>query len=232
MSTGARATRNDKTGNLLSGGPSKGVVAMAAQTKPGTATGRSGRGELDELTLRRAQRGDDSAFRTLVECYQDRVFALCSRLLHGRPAATVEDVAQDTFLQVFRSLAKFAPLGPARLSTWILTIATRRAIDVLRKPSPGFRPLDRDMPDAAGPHTDAENAQLGRAIATAVSALPPQQRAAFLLREYHGFHYGEIARALEVDAGTVKSRLGRARASLRQALAEHMHPTRSRDRQE
>ncbi|MGE3547821.1 MAG: sigma factor, partial [Kofleriaceae bacterium] len=85
--------------------------------------------ELDAVTLRRAVTGDDAACRALVELYQTRVFALVSRMLPGRGRATVEDAAQETFLQVFRQLARFDPKGSARLSTWILTIAARRAID-------------------------------------------------------------------------------------------------------
>src|SRR5688500_12463144 len=79
--------------------------------------------ELDDATLRRAMRGDDDAARRMVVLYQDRVFALVSRMLSGRGRATIEDIAQDTFLVVFRQLATFDPRGSAKLSTWILTIA-------------------------------------------------------------------------------------------------------------
>src|SRR5262245_58486510 len=84
--------------------------------------------ELDELTLRRAARGEAAPSRALVEMYQVRVFALVSRIMPVSGRATVKDVAQDTFLQVFRQLPGFDLAGPARLSTWILTIAARRAI--------------------------------------------------------------------------------------------------------
>src|SRR5262245_54297964 len=92
--------------------------------------------ELDEVTLRHAAAGDDAASRELVECYQARVFALVSRMLASRGRATIEDIAQDTFLDVFRMLARFDIAGPAQLSTWILTIAARRSIDELRKRRP------------------------------------------------------------------------------------------------
>ncbi len=88
--------------------------------------------ELDELTLRRAQRGDAAACRDLVLRYQGAVFALLGRMLGPGRAAEIEDLAQDTFLDVFRALARFSALGPARLSTWVLTIASRRSIDFLR----------------------------------------------------------------------------------------------------
>jgi len=168
--------------------------------------------ELDELTLRRAQRGEDRACRELVRAYQRRVFALLGRML-GQPAL-VEDLAQETFLRVFRALPAWSPSGPARLSTWILTIATRLALDELRKQRPvQAMPQPTVLPEA-------EARALGRAIAQAVSQLPPDFRAVFLLREYHELEYDEIARALEIDLGTVKSRLSRAKAALREALKE------------
>src|SRR5688572_33097845 len=67
--------------------------------------------ELDDATLRRAMRGERDATRRMVELYQDRVFALVSRMLSGRGRATIEDIAQDTFLAVFRQLTQFDPRG-------------------------------------------------------------------------------------------------------------------------
>jgi RNA polymerase sigma-70 factor (ECF subfamily) len=176
-------------------------------------------GELDDHTLRLAAVGDRHASRTLVETYQRRVFALASRMLAGRGHATVEDVAQETFLQVFRRLAAFAPGGPAKLSTWILTIAARRAIDELRKQRPTlFAEVERTS-DARGDDR-AIRKELVAAIEGALRELSPELRAAFLLREYHGLDYAEIARSLSIDLGTVKSRLSRARTALRERLAE------------
>lgn len=173
--------------------------------------------ELDELTLRRAQRGDDAAARALIERYQTRVFALISRMVGPGRRAEVEDLAQDTFLQVFRALPGFASTGPARLSTWILTFATRRAIDALRRRAPTVLadPSPSPRADAA-----VRRAQAGAALEQAIAALSPDHRAAFLLREVHDLDYDELAAALDVDVGTVKSRLARARAALRVALAD------------
>ena len=177
-------------------------------------------GELDQLTLARAQRGDDRACRALVECYQRRVFALLSRF---GVRARIDDLAQDTFLRVFRALPGWSPSGPARLSTWILTIATRLALDEVRRRPATTAPLDDTIPSGARADEPSERAALGRAIERAVRALTPDHQAVFLLREYHGLEYDEIARALDSDSGTVKSRLSRARAALREALAEVRH---------
>ena len=179
--------------------------------------------EIDELTLRRAQRGDQAACRALVERYQRPVFGLLHRMLGPTRSDRVEDLAQETFLHVFRSLAAFAPLGPARLSTWILTIASRRAVDELRRSGRTGETADLDEAQVASTERADEGARrsaLAARVAAAVAALAPEYRAAFLLRAYHGFDYGEIARALECEIGTVKSRLSRARAELRRALRE------------
>jgi len=182
------------------------------------ARAESGRDrELDELTLARAQRGDEAACRALVVRYQAPVFAMLGRML-GR-GGSVEDLAQETFLRVFRALPGFRPAGPARLSSWILTIATRLALDELRRQRP--RELgDGDVEGVAAIELGiAERHALGTALDAAIAALPVEHRAAFLLREVYGLEYRAIADTLELDINTVKSRLHRARAALQVALA-------------
>jgi RNA polymerase sigma-70 factor (ECF subfamily) len=171
--------------------------------------------ELDELTLARAQRGEAAACRALVERYQRPVFALVGRMV-GR--GRVEDLAQETFLRVFAALPRFDRSGPARLSTWILTIATRLAVDELRRRPLRTVEIDDRLPGASRTDEAAERRALRAALGRAIAELTPEQRAVVLLREVHGLEYDEIARALEVDLGTVKSRLSRARAALRAAL--------------
>lgn len=171
---------------------------------------------LDELTLRRAQRGDERAWRDLVEHYQRAIHALIWRLLARRARHRVEDLTQETFVRVLRALPTFDPAGPASLSTWMLTIATRLALNELRRPEHeelAVEPTADDRTDAM-----TERQRLGAAIAAGVAALPETQRAVFVLREYHELEYQDIAAALELDLGTVKSRLARARAALRDYL--------------
>jgi len=178
--------------------------------------------ELDELTVSRAVRGEGAATRALVTHYQRPVFALLGRMLRPRAGDRVEDLAQETFLRVFRALPEFKLAGTARLSTWILTIATRLALDELARRPPRE---DVEAELAGGPRGDAELERrlIGAAIERAVAALGADHQAVFLLREVHELEYDEIARALEIDLGTVKSRLGRARAALRQALQGVRH---------
>ena len=170
----------------------------------------------DELMLRRAQKGEERAWRALVTRYQRPVHALIWRLLAGRARHRVEDLTQETFVRVLRALPTFDPRGPATLQTWMLTIATRLALNELRRPEAkelAHEPIATERSDAS-----VERARLGAAIAAGVAALPDAQRAVFVLREYHDLEYADIAAALELDLGTVKSRLNRARASLRDHL--------------
>ncbi len=173
---------------------------------------------LDELTLRRAQRGDERAWRDLIERYQRPVHALIWRLLGGRAKHRAEDLTQETFVRVLRALPGFDPTGPASLSTWMLTIATRLALNELRRPE--HASLEADPIGAQRSDAESERQRLGAAIARGVSALPEAQRAVFVLREYHDLDYQDIAAVLEVDLGTVKSRLARARAALRAHLGD------------
>jgi RNA polymerase sigma-70 factor (ECF subfamily) len=171
--------------------------------------------ELPAAQVRRAAAGDRDAARALIERYQDLVYGYLGRMLGARgQSAAVDDVAQDTFVRALGALARFDPEGPARLSTWLLTIATRRAIDVLRA-ARDHVPLDA-VPLIAEERPDRR--VITRSVYRAVAALPHEQRAAFLLRELYGFTVAETAAALEVEPGTVKSRVARARARLARAL--------------
>lgn len=199
-------------------------MSEAAPIRPSPPERKERFPELDELTVASAQRGNVRAKRALVERYQRPVLALISRMMRGHgDSGLVEDLAQETFLRVFRALPRFDRNGTARLSTWILTIASHRAIDELRRRRLETRPIDPSAPDLEAldrADETAERRMLARSIQRAVETLAPEYRATFILREYHGLEYAEIAEALEIDLGTVKSRLNRARRRLREALVE------------
>src|SRR5881394_602210 len=138
---------------------------------------------LDELTLRRAQRGDEPAWRALIERHQAAVHAVIWRLLAGRRQHRSEDLVQETFVRVLRALPGFDPAGPARLTTWILTIATRLALNEVRRPDDAALAALIDEPAAArGDRADAgaERRRLAAAIQAAVAELPDAQRAVFV----------------------------------------------------
>jgi RNA polymerase sigma-70 factor (ECF subfamily) len=173
---------------------------------------------LDEVTLRRAQRGDERAWRDLIARYERPIHALIWRMLVSR-RERVEDLVQETFVRVLHALPTFDPGGAASLSTWMLTIATRLTLNELRRKPLIANPFV-EYADSA--EVDVSRRQLGAAIAAAVAKLPPDQRAVLVLREYHDLDYSEIAVVLELELGTVKSRMSRARATLRDHLITAM----------
>jgi len=180
--------------------------------------------ELDAGLLARCAAGDPEAFRAFVERYQVVVFALMSRLTGRGPH--LEDLAQETFVRAYRALPGFDGSGSARLSTWLLTIGTRVAIDVRRKSNRSKAYLLEVLQSAppAGPatpeHLFARRELIG-AIQRAAGELPEHQRVAFVLSEFHDFSLREIAEALGISEGTVKTRLFRARQKLACALAPY-----------
>src|SRR4051812_24174724 len=143
---------------------------------------------LDAGVLARCRAQDPMAFRAFVVRYERMVFALLSRMLGHGPE--VEDLAQETFMRAYRAFPEFDLAGPAKPSTWLLTIATRLALDARKKRKLDQTPLDdtNDAATATGstPELSLERRQLGIAIADAADTLPDDQRAALVLAELHG----------------------------------------------
>lgn len=173
-----------------------------------------------DSTLRRAQSGDRAARHELVLAHQDSVFRLVARVLQtGGMGHLAEDAAQDTFLKAFRSLHRFEADGPAKFSTWLATIATRVALDVLKRPRRAIEPAHSvDLVAAGGADALERQQRLAQAVVDAVAELSPAYRAAFVLIEYDGFSPDEVASMLELTPGTLRSRLSKARTSIRQRL--------------
>jgi RNA polymerase sigma-70 factor (ECF subfamily) len=194
------------------------MMALAVPSAP--PHGISPSPELDRPTLALCRSGDPAAFRAFVTRYQRPVFACLSRMLGRGPH--VEDLAQDVFLRAFRAFATFDPDAPAKPSTWLLTIATRIALDARKRRILPVRPLDdaSQVARAGTPETERARAELGRLIERAASELPADQHTAFVLAEYHGFTMTEIAAAMGVPEATAKTRLFRAREQMRAALGD------------
>jgi RNA polymerase sigma-70 factor (ECF subfamily) len=182
--------------------------------------------ELDPAIVGAARRGEGWACRELVRFHERPIHALMWRMLGSAGRRQLaEDLTQEAFLRAFRSLPRFDPRGAAPLSSWLLRIAARTAIDELRRRRPTASAIDEvDLADrAARPDEVAQWASTARAVREAVDRLSPEVRAAFVLRAYHELSYPEIADALEIDLGTVKSRLFRARQALAERLREIDH---------
>lgn len=189
----------------------------AAASVPGVPGG--GREELDEGTLARASRGERAACVRFVAFYERLVFGVVGRVVGPRALpGRVEELAQDTFVRALRALPRFDPRGSARLSTWLLTIATRIALNDLRRKQPTVVPLTA-VSDPAAPDEYARLHMRG-ALEAAIAELTPEQRAVLVLHDLHGLRDSEVAEALRMGIPAVKSRLFRARARMRRALRE------------
>lgn len=172
----------------------------------------------------RSQQGDRLAFNTIVERYQSQVFNVAARILGNR--STAEDVAQETFISAYRAIGSFRG---GSLKAWLLRIASNASKDSLRalrrRPadsleesleSPSFQPASAE----ATPEQQALQGELGEFIQSAILGLPEDQRIVLVLIDVQGFSYEETAEATGASMGTVKSRLSRARARLRDALMQ------------
>jgi RNA polymerase sigma-70 factor (ECF subfamily) len=187
--------------------------------------------EITSSLVQDAQRGDQAACRTIVEALHRPVIATIFRFLGNGYRREVEDLAQEVFLKVFRAIGKFDPKR-AKFTTWVYTFVRNHCYDVLKRrrvATTSIHPHGEDEPvrDFADrrellPTQDAENQELGRRIGEAIAALGEDQRMAFVLREYESLDYSEIAAITGVNEGTVKSRLFRAKETLRQQLAPYL----------
>jgi len=178
--------------------------------------------ENDEL-IRKAAAGDQAAARAFFEQHHRSVHAFLWRMLNPRASrAVVEELTQDTFLRAFAALPEFEIAGPARVSSWLLTIATRVALNELRrlhrKPDATVNVELVGIPGGDAPDEPSRRRALAALVERAVAALAPDQRAVLVLREYHDRSLEEIATTLDLPIGTVQSRLARARAALRETL--------------
>jgi len=176
-----------------------------------------------ELVLA-AQRGDDAAFEELVRAYEKKVYHLALRMCLDSDAAF--EVSQEAFLSAWRGLKFFR--RDSSFSTWLYRLTSNAAIDYLRRRKRQGDTVsldDRDaVPDPAdpgpSPQRQAENRELGEALSRGLASLSEDHREILLLRELQGLSYDEIAQALSLDLGTVKSRIARARERLRKYLLQ------------
>ncbi|HNR31050.1 MAG TPA: sigma-70 family RNA polymerase sigma factor [Candidatus Hydrogenedentes bacterium] len=174
----------------------------------------------DAALVAAAQAGDRYAFEELVRRYRNDVFALSLHFVKNREEAW--DISQDVFVKAYGSLGSFR--GEASFKTWLLRITANRCKDFFKKRKLETTPFDDAL--AAGdppsgtlhPGRQSEARELGAAIEEAVAQLPEKHRTAFLLREYEGMSYQEMADTMGCNIGTVMSRLHHARRKLQNSL--------------
>ena len=174
-----------------------------------------------------ARQGDQEAFERLVRAYEKRVFALTLRMCGN--AEDAAEAAQEAFLAVWQGLKFFR--GEASFSTWLYRLASNACVDLLRRegrhraaagPSLNDEELDLAAADPAPtPQEAAERAELRQQIEAGLQQLSLEYRQVLVLREMHQLSYEEIGQTLNLDPGTVKSRISRGRKQLRKILLEN-----------
>ena len=181
--------------------------------------------DADHEIVARCRGGDREAFAILVQKYQSKVLTLVARILdhHGE----AEDIAQDVFIKVFQSLHEFR--GASRFSTWLYRITVNHCLNHLRRRTRQQQTLVVTEPEdwmqespTSNPYRTLEQKECWALVQAKLQALTPEHRTIILLRDFEGLSYEEIADVLQVESGTVKSRLHRARMELKALLEPYV----------
>lgn len=187
----------------------------------------------EKALLERIRNGDDSGFEQLVKQHTGKIVGLAWRLVGSKEEA--EDLAQEAFLRLHRSLPEFR--GDSRIGTWLYRTTTRLAIDHLRrerlKRKLFFFRQDNDAPDPVDLASDTRNdpgrellaQEAMKSLRRSLGKLSSRQQVIFTLRHYEGLSMKEIAEHLGLETGTVKAHLHRAVTQLRSDLADYREET-------
>ena len=182
------------------------------------------------MLVRRCVAGDATAWEEIVQTYNRRIYNICFRFAGS--AADAEDLAQEVFIKMYRTLASYDSSKGAFV-TWVTTITRNLLVDHFRKtkqdritdsldatsPHEDAQPLSEQIQDqSAPPDQHVRRREASEAIHAALSRLSPELREAVILRDLQDFDYREIATVLKVPEGTVKSRINRGRAELARLL--------------
>ena len=173
----------------------------------------------DDVLMQRVREGDDDAFGEIVDRYKDSLVNYLTHLVRSRDRA--EEIAQDAFVRLYRSADKYRQ--QERLGPYLFRIATNLVVSEVRRERRWSLLLPRlhasTRTSAPAPDTNLFTSEIQRQVAAAIDRLPVHFRAPLVLFEIEEWSYEEIAKALDVRVGTVKSRISRARDLLRRHLA-------------
>lgn len=232
-----------ETGALLPGFRPA-AVAFFMETDPRRSPPAASAAETQDIAwMQQVRAGDRAAFAELVECHHGRVVGTVARMLGADAAADAEDIAQQVFLRIWKSAARYEPT--AKFTTWLYTITRNLVFNELRRrknrpmfsldalASGGHAAGNHDAGNdnysrsedhtAVAPDATLMESELQDAIDAAIDALPEAQRLALVLRRYEELSYEEIADVLGLTMPAVKSLLFRARTELREKLARYLH---------
>ena len=179
---------------------------------------------MDELLLRRAQRGDPDAFEQLMTPLENLIWRVCWHYTGERETAS--DCAQEAMVKIWRYLAGYR--GDCAFESWVYRIAANCSMDAMRKKkrdrSESIEPLKEAGFDPADPEPGTEEkviaAERRRQLREGIARLPEEQREALVMTQLEGVSYEDAAARLGVSEGTVKSRVNRAKAKLKEWLEE------------
>jgi RNA polymerase sigma-70 factor, ECF subfamily len=201
----------------------------------------------DLVLVKAIQRGQSQAWSALLIRYQDRLFGVCYRMVGDREMAA--DLTQDAMVRIIEGLSTYD--GRSKLSTWMIRVTMNVCLSKMRSeklrrhasldappadrtgkgdPRPAIDRLAADDMREPDPDLGVEGDDLRRLVAAALLRIAPEQRAILVLRDSRDLDYDQIAEVLNIPVGTVKSRLFRARAALREALESMSASSRSEDK--
>lgn len=197
-------------------------ITVSKSTSPEAFEPEANREE--QALIQRATSGDLDAFNQIVLKYQDTAYGVAYRMLRDPDSAA--DAVQDGFLKAFRALDGYQG---GNFRSWLLRIVTNTCYDVLRiRQRRGTDSIDDHtfaqdhniylVDHGERPDDHAERMELNQFIEAGIQSLPPDQQTVLVLCDIHGYAYDEIAEIVELPMGTVKSRISRARARLRDYL--------------
>lgn len=164
----------------------------------------------DSILVRAAQNGDVDAFEELVRRYQTSIYRVALRMLGSR--ADAQDAVQETFVRAWRALPRFR--HDSAISTWLYRIVTRRALDKIASRRSTETLDEVEVEAGPDPAQAAEDQERLRAVRRAIAKLPPDQRAALVLREFEGLSYQEVAQVLGASVPAIKTRIHRGRLTI------------------
>ena len=178
--------------------------------------------------IERLKQGDDSAFKAIVEQWQDMVYNTILGIVQNETEA--EDLAQDVFIKVFEKISTFK--GDSKFSTWLYRIATTTALDHLRskkrKKRSGFLQAitgasdeKEQIPDFHHPGVSLDNKERAAVLFKAIEALPDNQKAAYTLHKLEGLSYRDVSEVLNTTVSAVESLMSRANQNLRKQLEDY-----------
>jgi RNA polymerase sigma-70 factor, ECF subfamily len=179
--------------------------------------------QTDRQLVKRILAGDHSAFETLLDTYEARVYRLALRFTNSVPDA--EDVTQEIFVGIYKGIGNFR--GTSALSTWIYRVAMNHCLEYRRKRKLDCVPYNEDLTLISqdwrdDPVQSADQQELAARVEAAINCLAPHHRDVVMLHELQGLTYQEVATVLNVPVGTVKSRLSNAFRRLRDQLGSYV----------